>query len=489
MIVKSDKTEIQDFLVDAANYKGDCDKVYFPESDEEIVEILKEANSKRIKITVSGNGTGLTGARVPEGGIVIATNRLNKIIEINSEEKYAVLQTGVILSDFHEKLDELNLYYPPDPTEQNCFIGATVSTNASGAKTFKYGPTRNFVLGMKIILPEGETLYLERGKFTAENRKLKIRTDSDKELEIDLPKYRLPFTKNSAGYFIEDGMDALDLFIGQEGTLGIITEVKIKLLPKPESVFSSVVFFDDEIDALKFIIEARENSRAAESRIDALGLEFFDRNALMFLRDDYMLIPENAFAAVWLEQETTPESEESIFDAWVEVINKNNGNEETAWFALNDKERRKFQDFRHAVSYKVNEYITRKNKKKVGTDVAVPDQNFNELYFYSKKIVEEKKLNYIAYGHFGDNHLHLNMLPADEKEYSAAKKIYGSICSKAVELNGTISAEHGIGKLKKEYLKLMFSQQEIEQMANLKKTLDPNWILGAGNIFDSQKYN
>ena len=488
MIVKNDKSEIQDFLSDAANFKGDCEKVYFPESNSEIIEILKESNFNKFKVTVAGNGTGLTGARVPKGGIVIATNKLNKILEINSEEKYAVLQTGVVLADFQEKLNSLNLYYPPDPTEQNCFIGATVSTNASGAKTFKYGATRNFVLEMKIVLPNGEMISAERGKFKAENRKLKIETDSGKIIEIDLPKYKMPSTKNSAGYFAEDDMDALDLFIGSEGTLGIITEVKLKLLPKPENIFSSVIFFEDENFALNFIVEAREKSRDPKSKLDALGLEFFDKNALHFLKEDFPLIPENAAAAVWFEQETNSKNEEEIFEAWMPVIQKNKGNEETAWFALNEKEREKFKDFRHAVSYKVNEYISGKGIKKVGTDVAVPEDNFNRLYFYSKKIVEDANLNYIAYGHFGDNHLHLNMLPANQNQYVLAKEIYEQICKKAVALNGTISAEHGIGKLKKEYLKLMFSHEEIKQMAEVKKTLDPNLILGSGNIFDTENY-
>ncbi len=138
MVIKTNPDEIQSFLVDAANYKGECEAVYFPETENEIVAIVKEANQKGIHITVAGNGTGLTGARVPQGGIVISTEKLNKIIEINADDNYAVIQPGVILKDFQDEVESKGFFYPPDPTERNCFVGATIATNASGAKTFKY---------------------------------------------------------------------------------------------------------------------------------------------------------------------------------------------------------------------------------------------------------------------------------------------------------------------------------------------------------------
>jgi len=489
MIIKTDQSQIQSYLSDAANYRGFCDAVYFPRSEKELTNIVIESNKNKTPITVSGNGTGLTGGRVPEGGIVISTEKLNKIIEINHTEKYAIVQPGVIMQEFQNIIEEQNLYYPPDPTETNCFIGATVATNASGAKTFKYGSTRNFVLALNIITANGDTLCLERGKQKICDYELNLITKNSNKINCIIPDYKMPETKNAAGYFCKKNMDAIDLFIGSEGTLGIITEIKLRLLDKPQNILSSVIFFDKEINALNFINEARETSYLSRENnvsdnIDALALEFFDSNTLSFLKKDYPQIPNNTEAAVWFEQEYTEATYDLLLDKWISLINKHNGNENTAWFAATNSEREKFKEFRHAVSWKVSEYIAQKNLMKVGTDTAVPDNVFIEFYNYAKELALNSGIEHVVYGHFGNSHLHLNLLPKDHHEYERAKHIYRLILEKAVGLGGTISAEHGIGKLKREYLLEMYGEKNIIKMARLKKCLDQNLILGSGNIFD-----
>ena len=495
MIIKKEQSEIQNFLTDASNFRGYCDEVYFPDSSNDIIDLIKKANEEKIKVTISGNGTGLTGARVPEGGVVISTSKLNKVLEIDKEKKHAIVQPGVLLREFQDLLESQNLFYPPDPTERDCFIGATIATNSSGAKTFKYGSTRNYVLGLKLILPDGDVLTLERGKTFANGYNLNLKTDSGKEIEIIIPDYLMPLTtKHSAGYYCKKDMDAIDLFIGSEGTLGIVYETKLKLLTLPENILSSVVFFDKENDALNFIEEARilsSNSRKEknENKINALGIEFFDKYSLKFLQEDYPQIPQDANAAVWFEQEYSSENEFNLFNEWIQLVHKHNRTEEKAWFAATKKDREKFQDFRHAVSWKVSEYITQKGITKVGTDVAVPHSRFINFYGDSKSLVESYNLNYIVYGHAGDSHLHLNMLPRNNNEFETAQKIYAEICNNAVKLQGTISAEHGIGKLKKEHLLKMFGEENIKKMARLKKILDPNKIFGIGNMFDEKFLN
>lgn len=495
MIIKKDKSDIQNFLSDSANYKGNCDAVYFPESEIEVIEAVKTANSENKKITVAGNGTGLTGARVPDEGIVISMEKLNRIISFDKNNRIAVLEPGVILEDFTSKAKESGLLYPPDPTETTGFIGGNVATNASGAKTFKYGPTRNYVEGLRIVLSDGEVLNLNRGKFIAEGFTLKLTTESGKEIVINLPEYEMPkSSKNAAGYYSRFNMDAVDLFIGSEGTLGIITQITLRLLEYPDKILSSIVFFNSQKNALNFVKEARERSYSSRSagrdnEFDARGLEFFDNYSLNFLKDDYSHIPANAEAAVWFEQEYTDDNEERMFGDWMELIEKCGGSEESAWFAADENSRAKFKEFRHAVSWKVSEYVNRNNLLKLGTDTAVPDEYFEEFYKYSRSIVEEKGINFIVYGHFGNSHIHLNMLPKSTDQYEICKDLYLLICRKAIELGGTISAEHGIGKIKKEYLLEMYGPSKIEQMVNVKKTLDPNLILGIGNIFYQEFLN
>ena len=298
MKIKSNQNEIESFLSDASFIRdGYADRVVFPESVEEVSEILAAANRDRVPVTVSGAGTGTVGGRVAFGGIVLATDKLNHIKSIVHEDGggYAVVEAGVILSDLQRAVDHEGLLYPPDPTERGCFIGGTVATNASGARTFKYGPTRNYIRRLKVVLASGEIVDLRRGDVRADADG-RIRVGSS--IDVRLPSYQMPATrKNASGYFVAPEMDAVDLFIGSEGTLGVICEVETRLLPKPEGLLSGVVFFADEADVLALVAEARTS-------VDARALEFFDRESLNFLRQKYPEIPDKAVGAIFFEQET-----------------------------------------------------------------------------------------------------------------------------------------------------------------------------------------
>lgn len=479
MIIKKNKDEIQSYLLDAANYKGECSAVYFPENAIDLQKIILEANTNKARVTIAGNRTGVTGAAVPKSGSVISTEKLNRIIAW--DDNSVTVEPGVILKDLQETVESKGLFYPPDPTERNCFVGGTIATNASGAKTLKYGSTRKFIDGLKIILPEGNFLTLKRGKVFANNYNLNFKTDSGKEVKLNLPEIVMPPTKHTAGYFIKPNMDLIDLFIGGEGTLGVIVEATLRLLPLPQNVISSVVFFNSIEDSLKFIDEANE-----DTELSASGLEFFDNYSLDFLRDDFPNIPSSAMSAVWFEQDDSSDTEKS-FDLWLELVEKQNGDIDNSWVATTEVERNKFKDFRHSVSLKVNDFISQKGLRKVGTDTAVPRENFKEFYEFISNIAQTSGINYLIYGHFGNYHPHLNLLPKNDIEFAEAKKIYGKICKKAVELHGTISAEHGIGKMKHQYLLDMYGEEGVIKMAGIKNIFDPNKILGIGNIFD-EKY-
>lgn len=482
MKIKTNRDEILDYLSDASNYKGTCEAVYFPENISDLKKAMKDCYDKAIPVTISGNGTGLSGGRVPEEGIVISTSMLNKIIDINENEKFAVVEPGVILNDLISALSEKNLLYPPDPTEGNCFIGGTIATNASGEKSFKYGATRRHILELKVILPMGDTLNLKRGELFAEGFKLQLKSDEGNIFNLNLPEYEMPETKNASGYFIKKNMDAIDLFIGSEGTLGVVAEAKLKLLKKPEKIFSAIIFFNNDMDALNFIVEARDRSKGNDDIINALALEFIDGNALAFIKEEYPQLKDEYKAAVWFEQDLLYNEDEKLIASLTDLIKKYNGNEEEIWLAFNDKEVAELKKFRHTFPVKVNEYLAKNNFKKLGTDTAVPDNKFVEFYNFNIQTVKESKLNYVVYGHFGNSHIHLNMLPKNNDEYNLGKSIYMKLCKKAVGLGGTVSAEHGIGKLKTEYLKMMYGEEVISKMFELKRTLDAKNILGRGNL-------
>src|SRR5882724_4844053 len=323
MLTKTDPDEIQSFLSDASHMReGSADSVVFPESAEEVAEILRGATSNKIPVTVSGAGTGTVGGRIPFAGIVLATDKLNQIKSIVHESGggSTVAEAGVRLSDLQRFVESENLFYPPDPTERSCFLGGTVATNASGARTFKYGPTRNYVERLKVALATGEVIDIRRGDLHADaNGKVTIPLPSGRVIETQLPTYRMPHVrKHASGYYVAPGMDVIDLFIGSEGTLGVIMEVEAKLLPRPEGLLSGVVFFASEEDLLGFVREARQRSlmtrgsgptvregvqdrgtsptvtEAVQDRgtsptvregsaIDARALEYFDIESLRFL--------------------------------------------------------------------------------------------------------------------------------------------------------------------------------------------------------------
>src|SRR5437588_2459709 len=343
MLTKSQPDEIQDFLTDASYvHGGRAERVVFPETATDVAAILAEASATRTPVTVSGAGTGTVAGRVPFGGIVLATDKLNRIREIGHNDQgggHATAEAGVILQDLQRAVDAKGLLYPPDPTERGCFLGGNVATNASGARTFKYGPTRNYVQRLKIALPTGELVDLRRGELHAvANGQISLPLPSGRVIHAQLPSYQMPrVRKHASGYFVAPGMDVIDLFIGSEGTLGVIVEIEVRLLPKPEDLLSGVVFFDSEESLLAFVREARERSLAnrlsrlnqgdsstvsESSALDARALEYFDVESLRFLRQKYETIPTKAIGAIFFEQETTGSTEDSLMNDWLGLLER-----------------------------------------------------------------------------------------------------------------------------------------------------------------------
>ena len=479
MQVKSNPDEIESFLSDASFIRdGHADRVVLPENIDDVSETLARANRDRVPVTVSGAGTGTVGGRVAYGGIVLATDKLNDIKSIVHEDGggSALVEAGVILADLQSAVDQQGLLYPPDPTERGCFIGGTVATNASGARTFKYGPTRNYIRRLEIVLASGEVIDLRRGDVRADaQRRLRI----GQSIELTLPDYQRPATrKNASGYFIAPEMDAIDLFIGSEGTLGVICEVEVGLLRKPEGLLSGVVFFANEADVLAFVAETRK-------RATARAIEFFDNESLNFLREKYPTVPQSAVAAIFFEQETTEATEEMVLNDWITLLDQQHALPDS-WFATNEQDQAKLREFRHQLPVLMNEWFARYKQRKVSTDMAVPDNAFPGLFRLYKYTLRSSGLRYTIFGHIGDNHVHVNILPRDEAEAERARELYLQFLKYAASVGGTLSAEHGVGKLKRDYLRLFYTDEQLFAMATVKKTLDPNGILGRGNIFPEQ---
>ncbi|HMT08999.1 MAG TPA: FAD-binding oxidoreductase [Pyrinomonadaceae bacterium] len=490
MQVKTQLEDIQNYLTDASNMPGGvAERLFVPENEADVAAILRDANEQGVSVTISGARTGTVGGAVPFGGWVVSMERL-KSLNVDRQNKRATVGAGVILSDLQKAVAAEGLFYPPDPTEWSCQIGGTVATNASGARSFKYGATRDFVERLRLVLADGDIVEIRRGQFVDDGETLSIVTESGRENEFKLPTYERPnVRKNVSGLFNSRPFDAIDLFIGSEGTLGVVTEIELRLLEKPEGFFSGVVFFDNESDLLTFVDEAKElsfsNFRSEIS--DSFGaslIEYFDSNALKFISEKFPETPANMAGAIFFEQETTASNEDELLSAWSELLEKHSAAVDASWFTTTDQDREKLRAFRHALPVSVNERVVRNKMKKIGTDMAVPDANFASFLKFYKETLDASSIDYVIFGHIGDCHLHANLLPKDETDAEKARHIYGRCVAQSIMLGGCVSAEHGIGKLKRKYLNAMMGERYLNEMADIKRAFDPSGTLGRGNIFD-----
>lgn len=476
-VEKSDRAAFEDYLRDASGYPGTCERVFFPSSEAQVVTVLKRAQAARTPLTVAGARTGLTGAAVPQGGWVLATDRFAGIRAIRkaSNGGHAVVEPGVRLADLARAADSQSLFYPPDPTEQNACVGGTLATNASGPRSYALGPTRDYVLGLRVALPQGEVLEIPRGRYFASAQgTFEIERTAGPPVVLELPNLRLPDCKHAAGYFIYPKMDLVDLFVGAEGTLGVVTEATLALMARPQGVAAGVAFFREEAQAVAFVIDVRGGGALAPCT-----LEFFDRASLDLAREKFPQIPAGAGSAIFFEE--LLDAEADVQERWYSALERHGADLGGSWFTTSRSQDETFRGFRHQVALEVNERVAQRGMRKLGTDMAVPDEALQESLRVYRRAVQG--FESVMFGHIGANHLHVNILPRDQGEYDRGLQVYQAVARQIVALGGTVSAEHGIGKAKRGLLKIMYGEELINQFARLKKALDPQGILSPGNLF------
>jgi FAD/FMN-containing dehydrogenase len=457
--VSADSVNIDAYLDDASGYRGSAERVFLPASLQEIREIIKASVAGGVPLTVSGAGTGLTGARVPQGGWVVSLERFHNI---KVSGGFARCGAGAMLKDLQQAAARSRQFFAPNPTEDSASIGGILSTNAGGARSFHYGSVRRHVLGLEVTFMDGTTRWLRRGD----------------KVDFPMQSVRVPeTTKNSAGYRLTTDTDWVDLISGSEGTLGIVTEAELQLLPEPAALLSGVVFFAEDQWAMQAVKAWRP---IAELRL----LEFMDRKALSLLRARYPDIPAAAQAALLIEQNLASEDDEEV-EVWTRRLAEQQAFEEESWFGLSAADRNRFREFRHALPVMVVDSVRKLGFPKFGTDFAVPLEFADELHsFYREKCEEAFPGQYTIFGHVGDANNHVNLLPANREQAERGEALIYEFAQFIVDHQGTIAAEHGVGKAKTDLLKLMYPPPDIDAIKAVKRRLDPHWLLGQGTIFE-----
>jgi len=473
MFRKTDPETVAPYLKDASNFsEGQASEVLIPESREELVAFLKENDQP---VTLAGAGTGLTASRIPLEGVIVSLERFNKI---DAAVKNGTIRVGpaVTLKDLQDHLRHSGWFYPPNPTESLAAIGGTLATNASGARSYKFGTTRRFVLAADIVLADGRTASLRRGETI--DRPLQL--DDGSTVHFPKVNFKSPDCKNAAGYFVQPGMDWLDLFIGSDGTLCVFVECTLQLLKTPADFLSGILFMEQE----EWCWNLLEKIKSSKSQnISPCSLEYFDSRSLQRLKQKFSNVPDTARAALFFEQDAaTREEYDSIMEDWYAFLEMEKILLEDSWFAQSPKDLEKFHDFRHQLPLMINEENSRLGRVKMGTDMAVGDVHFLEMMKFYREQLTASGLDYVMFGHIGDNHLHINLLPG-ARQKALAQKTYATLVDQILKWGGTISAEHGVGKLKKEYFRKMIGDPALLELQAIKKSLDPEGRLGAGNLF------
>jgi FAD/FMN-containing dehydrogenase len=450
---------VDSYLEDSSGYRGAAERVLLPSDLDQVREIVLACSSQNIPLTVAGAGTGLTGARVPHGGWVVSLERFRRI-EIGQGR--ARCSAGALLSDLQRAAAPSKQFFGPNPTESSASIGGIISTNAGGARSFHYGSVRRHVLALEVVLMDGRAIHVTRGE----------------RVDFPIKPVRIPATtKNSAGYYLRPELEWVDLFPGSEGTLGIVTEAELQLLPEPAAILSGVVFFPSDEDALRAVDAWRP---IPELRF----LEFMDEHSLAILRARCAEIPTSARAALLIEQNLASEDDAEV-ELWADRLDEQHAFQDESWFGFRTADREGFREFRHALPVMVLDIVRSNGFPKSVTDFAVPLDRNRELHEYYKRRCEEVLPGqYTIFGHVGDANNHVNLLPRTSKQATQGEEMMYEFARFVVSIGGTVAAEHGIGKNKTDLLKLMYSADEIESMRAVKRRLDPGWLLGQGNIFD-----
>jgi len=438
--VLTKKEDLIIYSYDATPVTGMPGAIVSPADPAQISAVMKLANENRVPVTARGGGTGLSGGSIPtEGGIILSMHRFNQIVEIDEDNLTATTQPGVITADFATAVDACGLMYPPDPqSAAMSTMGGNVAENAGGPRGVKYGVTKDYVIGLKVVMANG-----------------------------DIVKVGGKTVKNVSGY------DLIRLFTGSEGTLCIITEITVRLIPRPESKKTMLALFNSLDDG------ARAVSGIIKNRIIPTTLELIDQDAMTLIEEfKHVGFPTDAAGAILIEVDGAPADVENQANKIIEVCKSSGAHEvkvaQTAEEAMGLWAGRKAA-FAAIASRAFTVYTE---------DATVPRSRVPDIVRRIQEIAKKYDVRMPILGHTGDGNMH-PVIMADERDEAGMKRVHAAIDEifrATLDMGGTLSGEHGIGKIKQKYMKWEFGEEGLTVMRSIKMALDPNNILNPGKM-------
>jgi glycolate oxidase len=425
---------------DASGIESRPPAVAWPKNTEEVVRVMKYAFENEISVTPRGAGTGMTGGSIPlNGSIVLSLEKMNKLIELDTNNLNVVVEPGIINGRLQRDLEHLGFFYPPDPASMNfCTIGGNVANNAGGPRALKYGVTKDYVMEIEAVLPGGDVITTG------------VRT-----------------TKGVVGY------DLTRLLTGSEGTLAVITKVRLRILPLPEDVITLLAMFDN--------LEAAGSAvaKVTASKIIPRTLEFMDAGTIAAVENFKPVgIPRNIEALLLIELDGHPTAITKQAERIIEICESFNADVK---MAEDEAARDKLWEARRSIS----PALYHMNQTKINEDIVVPKDKIPDILKKLRRLSEESGIQIVNFGHAGDGNIHVNIMvdKQEAEKYQKAESLVRGIFEATLSLGGTISGEHGIGITKAPYLGMEIKKHELQLMKGIKNLFDPKNILNPGKIF------
>ena len=514
--IERDPDVLASFLEDAAHFPGGFTAgIATPASEGEVAALVRTAAS----VLPIGAQSSLTGGATPRGEVLLSTSRLHRIVA--SGDDWVRVEAGVTLVDLDAALAKIGKHYPPVPTFTGAFVGGIVATNAAGAATFKYGTTREWVRGLTVVLANGDVLDVERGQTRAHADRFFEIIMSDRTVRVPTPRYRLPdVPKVSAGYFAAPGMDLIDLFIGSEGTLGVITEVTLRVLPQRPGMCLAFVPFGDRAAALGFVTRLRDAARETwrthdPHGMDVSAIEHMDARCLALVREDGadrangVAIPAGASMALLVTLELPaamtsamafddigrarePNAPDTALVRFCRLLDEAGVLEQVEIAVPGDAAReRQLLALRESVPAGVNARVGRAKRldpriAKTAADMIVPYDQLGALLTIYDDEFRARGLDAAVWGHISDGNLHPNVIPRSIEEAESGTAAILAFGREVIRLGGSPLAEHGVGRnpVKQQLLLELYGREGVEEMRAVKRALDPDFKLAPGVLFE-----